>query len=65
MSRLRDLHVARCVSAACSADGCLYSPASASASASASAFAVRLFGRVRRVVRAGAARLVAAGRQER
>ncbi|MGV7164803.1 hypothetical protein ACDI35_14995 [Xanthomonas axonopodis pv. cajani] len=63
MSRLRDLHVARCVSAACSADGCLYSPASASASASA--FAVRLFGRVQRVVRAGAARLPAAGRQER
>ncbi|MEF9419905.1 MULTISPECIES: hypothetical protein [Xanthomonas] len=57
MSRLRDLHVARCVSAACSADGCLYSPASA--------FAVRLFGRVQRVVRAGATRLVAAGRQER
>ncbi|WAW89884.1 hypothetical protein LPY95_14330 [Xanthomonas citri pv. malvacearum] len=61
MSRLRDLHVARYVSAACSADGCLYSPASASASA----FAVRLFGRVQRVVRAGAARLVAAYRQER
>ncbi|WVK02942.1 hypothetical protein AB8807_15340 [Xanthomonas campestris pv. olitorii] len=59
MSRLRDLHVARYVSAACSADGCLYSPASASA------FAVRLFGRVQRVVRAGAARLVAAGRQGR
>ncbi|AMV07978.1 hypothetical protein AC028_15050 [Xanthomonas citri pv. aurantifolii] len=61
MSRLRDLHEARCVSAACSADGCLYAPASASASA----FAVRLFGRVQRVVRAGAARLPAAGRQER